>query len=246
MPVPKTETVRENGPQPTGEYEPNSEWGQFLKAWKVFGGDYNFVSHPETPVVSPFDRPNPPIEDKRQYTVTQIPEGLETEDAFLERYRKTDAILITCMDKDASGPAYEILKKGGKKIMFVSIAGGITQLTQEREHALTTILSYLGKKGDHIQEVLATNHDETCGYIKASLDNPLSEALGVEVGSKEEGTATKALILHHMEKVGINNFFPQKVKPALVDIKRETEDAEFDYDFSGVQPQSLEEIVAGK
>lgn len=202
---------------------------QFREAFKVFAGDYNIVKHPDTPVGNPFSEPNPPSHGHRQYTMTQIPDDMQEEE-FLRELAERDTVFVSCMDRDAVGPAYQALKKQGKNIFLVSMAGGITQdtlttshetETQKRLNALRTIMEYLSRHQENIGEVIATNHDTNCGYITYSYDGTtLAEFYNTTPGSHVEQEATRSLIQTNVGELELNKLFPGKVKMALVKIDR--------------------------
>jgi hypothetical protein len=218
---------------------------QLRTAFGVFSGDYNIVNHPDTLPSSPFEHPNEPVDHEghmeRQYNLTQIPVEM-TEEAFLEAFNKCDTIFISCMDKDAVGPSYDALKEQHKNIFLLSMAGGVIQEHPERAEALDTILKYLGQYGSHIQEVYATDHNNTCGYIKFAIaqGKSLAEILKTNPASAEEDRSMKRMILSHAQIV--KKYFGNKVIPALVQIDRLGK-AWFDLDFKGIEPARLNEVI---
>jgi hypothetical protein len=228
--MPKFEKVRSPESHKVAfETEPQSGWTEFVQAWRVFAGDYQIVNHPDTPDISCFDNPNlPTVEDHRQYTRTIIPADM-AEAEFLQRYQGIDTILISCMDKDAVGPNHQLLTKQGKRILLIAIAGGIIQKEDDRQEALKIIIRYLGQNNNgQIKEVYATDHDHTCGYVKAKgFDGvSLSTKLGVKepiVGKfveTEEDSAMEALINHYTDLSRVDQVFPGIVKRVLVRIDR--------------------------
>ncbi|MFA5136755.1 MAG: hypothetical protein WC489_05170 [Patescibacteria group bacterium] len=228
---------------------------QVRTAFTVFKSDYNIVAHPETPINTPFNRPNgPDATGHRQYNLTTIPADM-TEADFLAQIEDPAGVVVAigCMDKDAALPAYEVLKTENpdKKIVYITVAGGIVQKEQERIDAMRTILTYVSQHQEHVEAVIATDHDHTCGKIKVDLGGTaLAEKIGAEVpnpgqnASQEEQEKMKSLIAGGVTEVGLPTLFPGKLKQGLVQIDREGS-ASIDYGFEGVQPQTINQLIDG-
>lgn len=227
-------------------------WDEFTTAFAVFGGlkggDYAIVNHSDTPYANPFSRPNGlDAERNRQYSVTQIPEGM-TEEKFLRELKTRSILFIGCMDKDAIGPAWDLLAKedAEENIMTLSIGGGIVQERDDRVAALKTVLTYLSENGN-FQTVIPTGHNHSCGLVKAVINSgkTLPEVLGEDPASGKENTAMKSLILNGVKAVNLDVLFSTSgvtVIPMLVSIDRQG-GAELDKQFRNISPNTLAYIA---
>ena len=214
-------------------------------AFTVFADDYKIVGHPETPFVELGQVPNQPLRGERQYSVVQPPNGATVEQVA-EIVREAD-VLLGCMDKDVIGPVYELLQSQERPVIVLAMAGGVTQLTDERQQALGAILRALA--GGEDVGLIATNHDEGCGYLGSVLGRPFPEMLGVEPGSEEEARWMKSLALQGVSELGLEAMFPGRVTPAVVRIDRQGKrrgKAGLDGNFLGIEPMSLDEILNGQ
>lgn len=228
------------------------EFSQVKTLWnQAFGKDLEIVGHPETQKRTPFNGVNPDDSHGRQYNLTEIPDSM-TEDQFLFNFYRCDTIYISCMDKDASGPGYKKLTKDNRNVMLISMAGGIIQFSEDRQQALETMLKYLSQHNvlNQINTVIATDHDNTCGYIKVkglggtSLSDKLKsseEEKPAETKVKENKT-TKQMIKYYANKVNILKYF-SFTKLGLAKIDRQG-GIEFEDIDDHVQPKSLEEITS--
>ena len=228
---------------------------QLKGAFNVFKDDYKIVNHPNTPVNTPFNVPNQPDAHGRQYNLTLIPEEM-TEKEYLSHLEAPEGIVlfIGCMDRDAALPAYQELQKqySGKKIIYLTVAGGVVQKEQQRKDAMRTIITHASQHQDHIEAVIATDHDHTCGKVKAALAGaPLAQVIGIElpeVGNPAppaEQAEMKSLIAGGITELGLRKLFPGKVLPGLVAINRQG-NAHIDTNFQGVQPKTINQVVEQK
>lgn len=221
-------------------------WDKFRDAVGTFADDLGLVGSSETPTITPFTAPLGLDEDKqRQYNLTQISEDM-TEEQFMAQLLTKDTLNIACMDKDASGPAFQNLTEDQKqKRMHFFMAGGAAQVSENRFNALRTMVQYLadpGKTG-HMKNIYFTGHDNTCGYIKYELGGTsLPDLIGSKAGSKEEDEAMKRLILLNAEETGALEGFGDKLILGIEQIDRNGK-VVLDTDFDQVKAGSLQEIV---
>lgn len=180
-------------------------FAEFAHAFRVFGGDYGIVGHPELEKRLPWDEPNP----AGAYSLTQVPENM-TEEEFLRGVEDMTDLVITCMDKDCAHSTWEQLQQTGKKVVMFSFGGGVVQDVIEsgadRVSALYTIARYTGglRRGGHLKKletVHAADHDSVCGAVKLFLGKkPLHELLTEKLGrqitehSPEENNMMAALV----------------------------------------------------
>ena len=224
------------------------EFSQVKNAFQVFKNDYGIVRHPNTPFRNPFQEPNGlDPQGYRQYNLTLIPEEM-TEADFLQKLN--GILVISCMDKDVALPLYNKLKDENSQtpIVFLSMAGGIVQEHDERKLALSTILTYISQHQEGITQVLATDHDHTCGYVKFVLGGTsLAEKLGVtvaEIGEHSktnEQAAMKSLIAQNVEYHKLKQLFGDKLQLALAVIDRQG-NVELDMNFNEVLPKKLSDF----
>jgi hypothetical protein len=230
------------------ETQQSIEFNQVKKAFAVFAKDYEIVNHPHTPIRTPFETPND-LDEKgeRQYNLTLLPENI-TEKEFLEKL--AGVLVISCMDRDAAKPLYDLVQKENPKtpLVFLSMAGGIIQEHPQRKDALKTILGYIGLHQDKIDKVIATDHDHTCGYIKYTLGGtPLANIIGVEpatpgnYSSEKEQKVMKSLIAQNAKENHLQELFGEKLVLGLAVIDRKG-NLQLDTNFNEVVPQSLAEI----
>lgn len=220
---------------------------QVQQAFETFKGDYEIVHHPETPFANPFTPPNGPDHGHRQYSLTSI-EGIEEED-FRERVGKAEVLLVGCMDKDGARPGYDELKKQypDKNIMVITMAGGVVQDEGERTEALGTVLSFVGIHAGNLQIAILSGHNDKCGYVAYATDDALGKRGVKFFGSSAEKQEMKSLILNGVNAYRSSFREQVEVKPALLQIDRQTDtneggSAEFYYDFENVEPKSLKEL----
>ena len=221
------------------------EFAQVKKAFQVFAHDYEIVQHPNTPVNNPFQKPNGlDVTGHRQYNLTLFPENM-TKEEFDKKLK--GILVISCMDRDAAKPLYDQIENENPEtpIIFLSMAGGIIQEHPKRKKALKTILKYIGKHQDNISQVLATDHDHTCGYIKYALSGtPLATKLGVELAipggysDQKEQKAMKSLIIQSAQDYKLGKLFGKKLKLALAVIDRQG-NVSLDTNFKGVPAKKL-------
>lgn len=233
------------------------EFSEVQKAFHTFAHDYEIVGHPDTPVNTPFNPPNGPDEHgHRQYNLTLLPEDMSEQQFLTELHSESGVVVFYgCMDRDAAMPAYKKLQEQfpGKKIVYITVAGGVVQKEDERKQSLTTISRYIAQHQENVEAVIATDHDHTCGKVKKDLGGiPLTQKLGIDgplVGQHAphaEQAEMKQLIRSGVSELKLPNLFGAKLRPALVAINR-TGEASLDYSFHGVAPKSINFIAgAGK
>jgi len=231
------------------------EFTEIQEVFKTFEHDYEIVNHPHTPINTPFNTPNGLDKDgQRQYNLTLLPKEM-TEKQFLAQIQDKRGVIVFygCMDKDAAMPVYEELQKQypGKKIVYITVAGGVVQKESERKQAITTISRYIAQHQEQVEEVVATDHDHTCGKIKKDLGGislaeqlkMVSPQVGQDAPSAEQGEM-KRLIKSAVSELHLPELFGNKLKPALVSINC-TGAAKLDYAFQGIIPKSIN-FIAGK
>lgn len=227
------------------EFIKQIEFSQVKLAFQVFANDYKIVKHPNTPVRTPFERPNQSDEKgERQYNLSIIPKNM-TESQFLKKLKGT--LVISCMDRDVTLPLYNRVKKEDSKtpIIFLSMAGGIVQERDERKKALAIILTYISQHQENIAHVIATDHDHTCGYVKYELEGtPLAEKVGVQPAIKgdhsdqKEQQAMKSLIIQNARYFKLKKLFRRKLNLALAVIDRQG-NIDLDMDFQRIKSKKL-------
>ncbi len=197
-------------------------WNDFVDASYVFANDLELVRHPHTPRISPFSPINPNSHGQRQYNLVQIPPDM-SEDEFLFNFSQRSVLKVGCMDRDASGPFYELLPpEAQRNITQLLLAGGGVQLRPERTRALGTMMRYLAINGQHLEQVFVTGHNHKCGYVAWELGGQaIPDHLGIPPCSDPENTAMKHLLLKTAEQIGLNSLFPkEKIVYGLEDIDR--------------------------
>lgn len=218
----------------------------------AFQDDYHIVEHPETPINSPFNSPNEEGAHGRQYNLTLIPDRMDEKD-FRREISDPNGIIVYygCMDKDAAMPAYiKLLEKfPNKKIIYITVAGGVVQKEKNRKIALTNISEYIAQNSESVEMVIGSDHDHTCGKVKKDLGgSSLSDFLnitkpkeGIYAPSAEQAMM-KSLIKAGSNEIGLPQLFGNKFRPALVSIDR-AGGAKFDMNFGFVSPKSINGIA---
>lgn len=178
---------------------PNSNekvgWSGVVRAFDVFSNDYRIVNHPNTPPIDPLSPPNSLDQyGSRQYSLTQIPPNMDRE-GFVKGLRQRPVWFISCMDRDAVGPAFKALedRHGRGEVGVIAVAGGVVQPRGIRFDAMSEILEFLSQNADPKLTYLA-GHNHGCGLVAKEIGAPLPDKLGVKPASAKENIAMKGLI----------------------------------------------------
>lgn len=204
---------------------------------KTFSGDYSIVGHPETALRNFFEAPNAENDHGRQYNLTVF--GNLSEAEFKQKLAQVKIVAVFCMDRDVVLPAYKQLLKEYRddEIMLVTVAGGIVQASAERQTALSALFIYLNAQKDKSAKILATGHNQVCGYVKFVLGQSLPEKLGGTAGDDKENKAMKALIAH---SAGV--LLPEMNPELVLTVIDRQGNVRFDRDFTRIEPQALKQL----
>ncbi len=207
--------VRQGGTMEEATNREKVTWGMFVEAVAIFANDLEIINHPDDPVKTPFEVPEP---GKYFLTVSQrlIEMGEQT---LLSRLESGQTVLATmCMDRRGAVGTYQALlaevdrKHPGAQVIILSLGGGAAQEEEvirpegvipdyNRRVALRSIISFIRQNTTALVGELHSVHNGQCGALMYSHnDVSVADRCQVPVCSLAEGVV--ALDTAHQTIIG--------------------------------------------